>query len=52
MINKKVINELGNYRFKEVFEILLKIEEKEKENSLLTNSLKEKILNSKSIYDL
>lgn len=50
LIDNKIIQELGKYNYKEVYEILLKIEEKEKANSLLINSLKEKILNTKSLY--
>ncbi|MDR1498738.1 MAG: hypothetical protein LBS34_00415 [Rickettsiales bacterium] len=40
---------LNNYRYKEVFEILLKIEERDKTDSFLISSLREKIKNSKSI---
>ena len=50
LINDDIVNELRKYNYKEVYEILLKIEEKEKANSLLINNLKERVLNSKKLY--
>ena len=51
LINNEIIEELGKYNYKENYEILLKIEEKEKANSLLINSLKEKVLRSRGLYE-
>lgn len=50
LINDDIVDELRKYNYKEVYEILLKIEEKEKANSLLINSLREKMLDSKGLY--
>lgn len=50
LINDDIVNELRKYNYKEVYEILLKIEEREKANSLLINNLKERVLNSKKLY--
>lgn len=51
LIDNNIINILNLYKYKEIFEILLKIEEKNKKNSFLISNLKEKIINSKSINE-
>ena len=48
-MSSRVLDRRTN-NYKEVYEILLKIEEKEKANSLLINNLKERVLNSKKLY--
>lgn len=50
LINDDIVEELRKYNYKETYEILLKIEEKEKANSLLINSLREKISKSNKLY--
>ncbi|MBR2141019.1 MAG: hypothetical protein IJ853_01560 [Rickettsiales bacterium] len=51
LIDERIIDELNKYQYKETFKIIEKLEEKEKANSFLVNTLREKISSSKSMYD-
>jgi hypothetical protein len=50
LIDENMKNILDKYKYKETFEILLRIEEKEKTDSFLISNLREKIKSSQSIF--